>query len=213
MERLLEAEITEHLGHEPQGRRRSSNARNGHTPKTVQTDSGPVEIQVPRDREGSHEPPTASPMSSARGRHMITGSRAARTRPSVAITGSRSATNASIGRDDTSSAVVTDSRAARTRPSAVVNRLTRREDAPVGRSKPPHAPRGHISRARGPITPPRDSTSTPRWPVTTPTERLLMESPRRSEQRVDEAHGGHRVGVLHAGQRIVVVAEAEGRRE
>jgi putative transposase len=56
MERLLEAEMSEHLGHEPQGRRRGSNTRNGHSRKTVQTESGPVEIQVPRDREGSFEP-------------------------------------------------------------------------------------------------------------------------------------------------------------
>jgi len=56
MERLLEAEMTEHLGHERQGRRRGTNGRNGHSRKTVQTDSGPVEIQVPRDREGTFEP-------------------------------------------------------------------------------------------------------------------------------------------------------------
>jgi transposase-like protein len=56
MERLLEAEMSEHLGHEPQGRRRGSKSRNGHSRKTVQTESGPVEIQVPRDREGSFEP-------------------------------------------------------------------------------------------------------------------------------------------------------------
>ena len=56
MQRLLEAEMSEHLGHEPQGRRRSRNARNGHSPKTVQTETGPVEIQVPRDREGTSEP-------------------------------------------------------------------------------------------------------------------------------------------------------------
>lgn len=56
MERLLEAEISEHLGHEKQGRRRSGNSRNGHSPKTVQTETGPVEIQVPRDREGTFEP-------------------------------------------------------------------------------------------------------------------------------------------------------------
>jgi transposase-like protein len=56
MERLLEAEMSEHLGHTPQGRRRGSNTRNGHSRKTVQTESGPVEIQVPRDREGSFEP-------------------------------------------------------------------------------------------------------------------------------------------------------------
>jgi putative transposase len=56
MERLLEAEMTQHLGHDRQGRRRSSNARNGHSAKTVQTETGPVEIQVPRDREGTFEP-------------------------------------------------------------------------------------------------------------------------------------------------------------
>jgi putative transposase len=56
MERLLEVEMSEHLGHEKQGRRRSSNSRNGHSAKTVQTETGPVEIQVPRDREGTFEP-------------------------------------------------------------------------------------------------------------------------------------------------------------
>jgi putative transposase len=56
MERLLEAEMTEHLGHERQGRKRSGNSRNGHSPKTVQTETGPVEIHVPRDREGTFEP-------------------------------------------------------------------------------------------------------------------------------------------------------------
>lgn len=56
MERLLEAEMTQHLGHERQGRKRSGNARNGHSAKTVQTETGPVEIQVPRDREGTFEP-------------------------------------------------------------------------------------------------------------------------------------------------------------
>jgi putative transposase len=56
MERLLEAEMSGHLGHERQGRRRASNSRNGHSAKTVQTDTGPVEIQVPRDREGTFEP-------------------------------------------------------------------------------------------------------------------------------------------------------------
>lgn len=56
MERLLEAEMGEHLGHERQGRRRGTNSRNGHSRKTVQTETGPVEIQVPRDREGSFEP-------------------------------------------------------------------------------------------------------------------------------------------------------------
>ena len=58
MERMLEAEMTEHLGFEPNdpdGRGRS-NSRNGHTSKTVQTETGPVPIRVPRDRQGTFEP-------------------------------------------------------------------------------------------------------------------------------------------------------------
>lgn len=56
MEKLLEAEMSDHLGHEKQGRRRSTNARNGYSSKTVQTGTGPVEIHVPRDREGTFDP-------------------------------------------------------------------------------------------------------------------------------------------------------------
>lgn len=52
----LEAEMTDHLGHPPGGVPEGSNVRNGGTPKTVQTDLGPVAIQTPRDREGSFEP-------------------------------------------------------------------------------------------------------------------------------------------------------------
>src|SRR3954468_8149683 len=52
----LEAEMTEHLGHEPGGTPGGTNVRNGATPKTVQTDLGPVQIATPRDREGSFEP-------------------------------------------------------------------------------------------------------------------------------------------------------------
>lgn len=58
MERLLEAEMSAHLGYdrnEPKGRR-SGNSRNGHTTKTVTTESGPVEVRIPRDRNGSFEP-------------------------------------------------------------------------------------------------------------------------------------------------------------
>jgi len=52
----LEAEMTEHLGHEPGGTPSGVNVRNGHTPKTVQTDLGPVAIKTPRDREGGFAP-------------------------------------------------------------------------------------------------------------------------------------------------------------
>src|SRR5690606_6615325 len=56
MERLFEAEMTEHLGHEKQAKRRGSNVRNGYSTSTVETETGPVEVRVPRDREGSFEP-------------------------------------------------------------------------------------------------------------------------------------------------------------
>jgi putative transposase len=58
VERVLQAEMAEHLGYE-HGERRpasSSNGRNGYTSKTVATDEGPVSIDIPRDRRGTFEP-------------------------------------------------------------------------------------------------------------------------------------------------------------
>ncbi len=58
LERGLAAELTDHLGYEsgdPAGRG-SPNSRNGHTPKTVQSEVGPVGLEVPRDRQSSFEP-------------------------------------------------------------------------------------------------------------------------------------------------------------
>lgn len=58
LERALEAEMTEHLGyskHDPVGRN-GGNSRNGKTSKSLVTDRGPVEIVVPRDREGTFKP-------------------------------------------------------------------------------------------------------------------------------------------------------------
>ncbi len=58
VERALEAELTEHLGydaHAPEGRG-SGNSRNGKGKKTVQSEAGAFEIEVPRDRNGSFEP-------------------------------------------------------------------------------------------------------------------------------------------------------------
>ena len=60
LEAGLEAEMTEHLGyekHQAQGRN-GENSRNGTRAKTVLTEVGPVEIEVPRDREGSFAPAT-----------------------------------------------------------------------------------------------------------------------------------------------------------
>lgn len=58
LERALNSELTHHLGYEvgdPAGRG-TGNSRNGSTPKTVNTVNGPVDISVPRDRNGSFEP-------------------------------------------------------------------------------------------------------------------------------------------------------------
>jgi hypothetical protein len=58
LESALEGEIIDHLGydkHDPAGRN-TGNSRNGTRSKTVLTDVGPVEVTVPRDREGSFEP-------------------------------------------------------------------------------------------------------------------------------------------------------------
>jgi putative transposase len=58
LETALEAEMTEHLGydkHDPMGRN-GGNSRNGTRTKTVFTEIGPVDIEVPRDRDGSFAP-------------------------------------------------------------------------------------------------------------------------------------------------------------
>jgi hypothetical protein len=58
LESALEGEITDHLGYEKHDGAGdgSGNSRNGRWAKTVLTDIGPVEIEVPRDRAGSFEP-------------------------------------------------------------------------------------------------------------------------------------------------------------
>jgi putative transposase len=58
LETALEVEMADHLGydkHDPVGRNRE-NSRNGSRSKTVLTDIGPVQIEVPRDREGTFDP-------------------------------------------------------------------------------------------------------------------------------------------------------------
>ncbi|MEV0217522.1 IS256 family transposase [Micromonospora sp. NPDC050695] len=58
LERGLRAELRDHLGyakHDPAGKG-SGNSRNGSTAKTVQTEIGPVEVKVPRDRAGTFTP-------------------------------------------------------------------------------------------------------------------------------------------------------------
>ena len=58
MESALDGELDDHLGydkHDPAGRD-GGNSRNGRRSKTLLTEAGPVEISVPRDRDGSFEP-------------------------------------------------------------------------------------------------------------------------------------------------------------
>jgi transposase-like protein len=57
-ERTMEADLTEHLGYEKHdlGAKPAANRRSG---KELRTDSGPMEIAVPRDREGTYEPQIA----------------------------------------------------------------------------------------------------------------------------------------------------------
>ncbi|WP_242425173.1 IS256 family transposase, partial [Frankia sp. EI5c] len=58
LERALQAEMTDHLGYEsgdPSGHG-TGNSRNGLSVKTVSTRNGPVEIEVPRDRNSTFEP-------------------------------------------------------------------------------------------------------------------------------------------------------------
>jgi putative transposase len=58
LERTLQIELDGHLGYEkgaPEGRG-SGNSRNGTSGKSVITNSGPVQLNVPRDREGTFEP-------------------------------------------------------------------------------------------------------------------------------------------------------------
>src|SRR4051794_26672739 len=60
LETALSEEMTEHLGHEKNRAevgRESANVRNGSRPKTVlSAAAGPVEIEVPRDRDGTFDP-------------------------------------------------------------------------------------------------------------------------------------------------------------
>src|SRR6201988_3119091 len=58
VEGALEGEMDDHFGyskHDPAGRD-GGNSRNGRRAKTVITDTGPVELSVPRDRDSSFEP-------------------------------------------------------------------------------------------------------------------------------------------------------------
>jgi transposase-like protein len=58
IERAMQAELGEELGYEKSksGEKETENRRNGTSKKTLRTDQGPMEIEVPRDRKGDFEP-------------------------------------------------------------------------------------------------------------------------------------------------------------
>ncbi len=58
LERALGGELTHHLGYPPGGSKpeTTTNHRNGTSGQTVLTDDGSLDLEVPRDREGTFEP-------------------------------------------------------------------------------------------------------------------------------------------------------------
>ena len=58
VEAMLEGEMTEHLGYEPNdpAGNGSGNSRNGRSAKKVQSKDGTIDLEVPRDRNGSFDP-------------------------------------------------------------------------------------------------------------------------------------------------------------
>jgi putative transposase len=58
VEQMLQCEMSEHLGYEkhaPEGRN-TGNSRNGVSSKSLKSDFGKLEIEVPRDRNGEFDP-------------------------------------------------------------------------------------------------------------------------------------------------------------
>ena len=58
LERALQAELTDHLGHEKHDpvTTKGGNARNGSSKKTIKGEFGKMPIEIPRDRDSSFEP-------------------------------------------------------------------------------------------------------------------------------------------------------------
>jgi transposase-like protein len=58
LEAALSGELTDHLGYgkHKRGSERRSNTRNGFSKKTVTTSHGPLDLEIPRDRDGHFEP-------------------------------------------------------------------------------------------------------------------------------------------------------------
>ena len=56
VETALNAELTDHLGHEKNAPKTGTNTRNGYSSKTLLCDGGEIELNTPRDRENTFEP-------------------------------------------------------------------------------------------------------------------------------------------------------------
>ncbi len=56
LQEALEGELEEFIGYPKHQSNTSENSRNGHSVKTVQTNSGSMEIEVPRDRKADFQP-------------------------------------------------------------------------------------------------------------------------------------------------------------
>ena len=56
VEAALNAELEEHLGYALHEQSTTNNSRNGYSSKSIRTEDGQVELETPRDREGSFEP-------------------------------------------------------------------------------------------------------------------------------------------------------------
>ncbi|KIC76566.1 hypothetical protein DB41_FN00130 [Neochlamydia sp. TUME1] len=58
LEQMLQKEMDEHLGYEKHSSKGhlSGNSRNGHAKKTVKSNHGAINLQVPRDRKADFEP-------------------------------------------------------------------------------------------------------------------------------------------------------------
>lgn len=55
VETALNAELTDHLGHEKNAPKTGTNTRNGYSSKTLLCDDGEIQLNTPRDRENTFE--------------------------------------------------------------------------------------------------------------------------------------------------------------
>ena len=56
VETALNAELDDHLGYDKHEASNNTNSRNGYSTKTLISEDGTFEVDMPRDREGSFEP-------------------------------------------------------------------------------------------------------------------------------------------------------------